>query len=139
MKNQCGAIKTNLELYRAVMGGSGGYRRLTGGSAHFLLQTNRQTLHHNIYIITITHITIHHTGPTTHHHPAQLLEQHTQVGGVSTRHYLAKEYVDSILQGLSGEVSKLGIEKDQRAVSPPAPHIHRRPDRLAGLVLSLRI
>ena len=52
---------------------------------------------------------------------------------------LAKEYVDSILQGLSGEVSKSGIEKDQRAVSPPAPHIHRRPDRLAGLILFVRI
>ena len=53
MKNQSGAIKTNLELYRVVMGASGGYRRLTGGSDHFLLQTNRQTLHHNIYIICI--------------------------------------------------------------------------------------
>ena len=52
MKNQSGAIKTNLELYRVVMGGSGGYRRLPGGSDHFSLQTNRQTLHHNIYIIT---------------------------------------------------------------------------------------
>ena len=50
MKNQSGTIKTNLELYRVVMGGSGGYRRLPGGSAHFSLQTNRQTLHHNIYI-----------------------------------------------------------------------------------------
>ena len=40
MKNQSGAIKTNLELYRVVMGGSGGYRRLTGGSDDFLLQTN---------------------------------------------------------------------------------------------------
>ena len=51
MKNQSGTIKTNLELYRVVMGGSGGYRRLPGGSDHFSLQTNRQTLHHNIYII----------------------------------------------------------------------------------------
>ena len=50
MKNQSGTIKTNLELYRVVKGGSGGYRRLPGGSAHFSLQTNRQTLHHNIYI-----------------------------------------------------------------------------------------
>ena len=32
MKNQSGTIKTNLELYRVVMGGSGGYRRLPGGS-----------------------------------------------------------------------------------------------------------
>ena len=40
MKNQSGAIKTNLELYRVVMGGSGGYRRLTGGSDDFFLQTN---------------------------------------------------------------------------------------------------
>ena len=35
MKNQSGTIKTNLELYRVVMGGSGGNRRLTGGSDHF--------------------------------------------------------------------------------------------------------
>ena len=40
MKNQSGAIKTNLELYRVVMGGSGGYRRLTGGSDDFSLHTN---------------------------------------------------------------------------------------------------
>ena len=53
MKNQSGTIKTNLELDRVVMGGSGGYRRLPGGSAHFSLHTNRQTLHHNIYIINI--------------------------------------------------------------------------------------
>ena len=51
MKNQSGTIKTNLELDRVVMGGSGGYRRLPGGSAHFSLHTNRQTLHHNIYIV----------------------------------------------------------------------------------------
>ena len=36
-----------------VMGGSGGYRRLLGGSAHFSLQTNRHTLHHNIYITIV--------------------------------------------------------------------------------------
>ena len=35
-----GTIKTKLELYRVVMGGSGGYRRLPGGSAHFSLQTD---------------------------------------------------------------------------------------------------
>ena len=52
MKNQSGTIKTNLELYRVFMGGSGGNRRLTGGSDHFSWQTNRQTLRHNIYIIT---------------------------------------------------------------------------------------
>ena len=40
MKNQSGTIKTNLELYKVVMGGSGGYRRLTGGSDDFSLQTN---------------------------------------------------------------------------------------------------
>ena len=40
MKNQSGAIKTNLELYRVVMGGSGGYRRLPRGSAHLLWQTD---------------------------------------------------------------------------------------------------
>ena len=32
MKNQSGTIKTNLELDRVLMGGSGGYRRLPGGS-----------------------------------------------------------------------------------------------------------
>ena len=35
MKNQSGTIKTDPELYRVVMGGSGGYRRLRGGSDHF--------------------------------------------------------------------------------------------------------
>ena len=58
MKNQSGAIKTNLELYRVVMGGSGGYRRLPGGSDHFSLQTHKQTLHHNIYINTATTLII---------------------------------------------------------------------------------
>ena len=54
MKNQSWTIKTNLELYRVVMGGSGGYRRLPGGSDDFSLQTNTQTdTHHNIYIIII--------------------------------------------------------------------------------------
>ena len=38
MKNQSGTIKTNLELDRVVMGGSGGYSRLPGGSDHFSLQ-----------------------------------------------------------------------------------------------------
>ena len=51
MKNQSRTIKTNPELYRVVMGGSGDYRRLPGGIDDFLLQTNRHTLHHNIYII----------------------------------------------------------------------------------------
>ena len=51
MKNQSGTIKTNLELDRVVIGGSGGYRRLPGGSDDFSLQTDKQTLHHNIYII----------------------------------------------------------------------------------------
>ena len=50
MKNQSGTIKTNLELDRVVMGGSGGYRRLPGGSDHFSLQTHT---HHNIYIIIV--------------------------------------------------------------------------------------
>ena len=36
MKNQSGTIKTNLEFYRVVMGGSGSYRRLPGGSDDFL-------------------------------------------------------------------------------------------------------
>ena len=50
MKNQSGTIKTNLDLDWVVMGGSGGYRRLPGGSDDFSLQTE---LHHNIYIIII--------------------------------------------------------------------------------------
>ena len=58
MKNQSGTIKTNLELDRVVIGGSGGYRRLPGGSDDFSLQTNTQTLHHNIYIIIIIIIII---------------------------------------------------------------------------------
>ena len=57
MKNQSGTIKTNLELDRVVMGGSGGYRRLPGGSDDFSLQTDKQTLHHNIYIIIIATFT----------------------------------------------------------------------------------
>ena len=52
MKNQSGTIKTNPELYRVVMGGSGGYRRLLGGSAHFSWQKNVE-LHHNICILII--------------------------------------------------------------------------------------
>ena len=44
MKNQSGAIKTNLELYRVVMGGSSGYRRLTGGSDDFSLQTDKHCI-----------------------------------------------------------------------------------------------
>ena len=58
MKNQSGAIKTNLELYRVVMGGSGGYRRLTGGSDDFSCHTHRQTLHHNIYIVIVVIVVI---------------------------------------------------------------------------------
>ena len=42
MKNQSGTIKINLELDRVVMGGSGGYRRRPGGSAHFSWQTHKQ-------------------------------------------------------------------------------------------------
>ena len=53
MKNQSRTIKTNPELYRVVMGGSGGYRRLPGGSDHFSLQTHKQTLNHNIFIIMV--------------------------------------------------------------------------------------
>ena len=56
MKNQSGTIKTNLELYRVVMGRSGGFRRLPEESDDFLLQTHTSS---NIYIITaITIITI---------------------------------------------------------------------------------
>ena len=44
MKNQSGTIKTNLELDRVVMGGSGGYRRLPGGSDDFSWHTNRHCI-----------------------------------------------------------------------------------------------
>ena len=50
MKNQSGTIKTNLELDRVVMGGSGGYRRLLGGSDDFSLQTDTHTHFIIIYI-----------------------------------------------------------------------------------------
>ena len=53
MKNQSRTIKTNPELQRVVMGSSGGHRRLPRGSDDFSLQTDTQTLHHNIYIIII--------------------------------------------------------------------------------------
>ena len=58
IKNQSRTIKTNLGLYRVVRGGSGGYRRLPGGSDDFSLQTNTHTLHHNIYIATTNTITM---------------------------------------------------------------------------------
>ena len=81
MKNQSGTIKTNLELDRVVMGGSGGYRRLPGGSAHFSLQTNRQTLHHNLYIIMVKLISVLHqnaaslvTTRAAHNGPDQVLK-----------------------------------------------------------------
>ena len=61
MKNQSGTIKTNLELYRVVMGGSGGYRRLTVGSDDFLLQTYRQTDTSPLYIYHHHH---HHLQPS---------------------------------------------------------------------------
>ena len=51
MKNQSGAIKTNQELDRVVMGGSGGYRRLPGGSDDFSLQTDTDTS--SKYIVTL--------------------------------------------------------------------------------------
>ena len=53
MKNQSRTIKTNPELYRVVMVSSGGHRKLPGGSGDFSWHTDRPTLHHNIYIITI--------------------------------------------------------------------------------------
>ena len=55
IKTEMEPWKTNLEpsklTQRVVMGGSGGYRRLPGGSDHFSWQTDRQTHHHNIYIM----------------------------------------------------------------------------------------
>ena len=41
MKKQSGTTKTNLESYMVVMDGSGGYRRLPGGRAHFSWKTDR--------------------------------------------------------------------------------------------------
>ena len=35
MKNQSRTIKSNPELYRVVIGSSGGHRKLPGGSDHF--------------------------------------------------------------------------------------------------------
>ena len=54
MKNQSGTIKTNLELYRVVMGGSGGYRRFPGGSDHFSWHTHRHCI--IIYISSSLHL-----------------------------------------------------------------------------------
>ena len=51
-------MKTNLELNRGLWVVTGGYRRLPGGSDDFSLQTDKQTLHHNIYITTVTGIGI---------------------------------------------------------------------------------
>ena len=44
-------MKTNLELYRVVTGGYRWLRRLHRGCDDFSGQTDKQTLHHNIYII----------------------------------------------------------------------------------------
>ena len=50
MKNQSGTIKTNLELDRVVMG----VQVVTGDSKEeVIIFRDTQTLHHNIYIITI--------------------------------------------------------------------------------------
>ena len=60
--------KTNLELWKpwkltwsctgwlGVVTVDGGYRRLSGESDHFSLQTDKQTLHHNIYISIVTNL-----------------------------------------------------------------------------------
>ena len=55
MKNQFGTIKTNLELDRVVMGGSGGYRRLSGGSDHFRYKQNCIIIyiyHHDLSLLS---------------------------------------------------------------------------------------
>ena len=59
MKNQSGTIKTNLELDRVVMR----VQVVTGDSQEEVMifrdrQTDKQTLHHNIYIIIIVTISI---------------------------------------------------------------------------------
>ena len=52
MKNQSGAIKTNLELYRVV-------QVVTGDSQEkVMIFRDKQTLHHNIYIIIIVVVII---------------------------------------------------------------------------------
>ena len=66
MKNQSGTIKTNLELDRVVMG----VQVVTGDSQEeVIIFRDRQTLHHNIYIIASTiiniKITIINKGPNT--------------------------------------------------------------------------
>ena len=60
--------KTNLELWKpwklnwsctgwlGVVTVDGGYRRLSGESDHFSLQTDKQTLHNNIYISIVTNL-----------------------------------------------------------------------------------
>ena len=65
MKNQSRTIKTNLELWRVVMGSSGGHRKLPGGSDDFSLQTNRHCI-----IIYISSSPCHHH--TCHHHHDKL-------------------------------------------------------------------
>ena len=57
-------MKTNLELVV-----TGGYRTLQGGSEDFVLHTNTQPLHHNIYIMIfkiIIFIICRANNPTTH-------------------------------------------------------------------------
>ena len=74
MKNQSRTIKTNPELYRVVMGSSGGHRKLPGGSDHFSLQTHKQT---NISSKYIYHYNTHNHGHDhDRHQPApQMLLQ----------------------------------------------------------------
>ena len=72
MKNQPKPLKTDMEPWKTnpncekpwkptwsctgwLRVITGGYRRLPGGSDHFSWQTDRQILHHNIYITTIIH------------------------------------------------------------------------------------
>ena len=63
----------------------GGYRRLSGESDHFSLQTDKQTLHHNIYIIKIINLNNQHHRRC--HHRLQY-HQNQLVGDYRSHHYV---------------------------------------------------
>ena len=122
MKNQSGTIKTNPELYRVVMGGSGGNKTLPGGGAHFSLQTNTHTLHHNIYIIIIiTHY------PDYLRH-AECIKERSTAADFCGPHYnrlveqvLFDLYIIIILGKPSDKKSAVFFNIVQKAFGPPPP------------------
>ena len=84
LKNQSGTIKTNLELYRVVMG-LWVVQVVTGDSQEEVMifcdkHTNRHTLHHNSYIITMAIIITIVTDHLVHFHSI-VLKQKNQGGG----------------------------------------------------------